>query len=106
MSHAISPVITDMARHLYAIDKSDAIERERERRRSDILEELEDGDWEYLEELLIHAPEQQRRDFWKHCLSRLIAGNAAGSTAGMVGPLRDAVDLGIAERIEREMKLG
>lgn len=103
MNYAISPVAADTARYLHAINNADTIEQERERRRSDILEELEDGDWEYLEELLTHAPEQQRRDFWGHCLNRLIAGNAAGSSAGMIMPLRDAVEIGIAERIDKEM---
>lgn len=76
-------------------------------RRSDaMLDQIENGDWKLLEQLLASAPEAQRREFYSACAQVLLpVGHQfmAGKLGALAAPLQDAVALGIAERVEKEM---
>lgn len=77
-------------------------------RRSDaVRDQIEQGDWRLLEQLLASAPEAQRREFYAAC-TKLMLGTGAefmrSTLAALAEPLQDAVALGIAERVEKEMQ--
>lgn len=107
MQYAISPVAADTARHLAGIDQRESRHAEHDRRQDAIRDELEAGDWAYLEELLCNGPEAQRREFWTQAL-RLLAPKGAdlmrGPLARLAAPLQEAIALGIAERVDREIE--
>lgn len=76
-------------------------------RRSDAMrDQIEQGDWQLLEQILASAPEAQRREFYTAC-GQLLLGTGAefmrSALAVLAEPLQDAVALGIAERVEKEI---
>jgi hypothetical protein len=77
-------------------------------RRSDSMrDQIEQGDWQLLEQFLAAAPEAQRREFYTACTSLLLGTGAEfmrSTLAVLAAPLQDAVALGIAERVEKEME--
>lgn len=76
-------------------------------RRSDaMLDQIENGDWKLLEQLLASAPDAQRREFYRRCAQMLLPvchRFMSGKMGALAAPLQDAVALGIAERVEKEM---
>lgn len=77
-------------------------------RRSDaIRDRIENGDWQLLEQLLALAPEAQRREFYTACSSHLLSRGwqfMTSASRSFAEPLQDAVALGIAEMVDREMQ--
>lgn len=77
-------------------------------RRSDAMrDQIEQGDWQLLEQLLASAPEAQRREFYTACTNLLLGTGAEfmrSTLAVLAAPLQDAVALGIAERVEKEVQ--
>lgn len=107
MQYAISPVAADTARHLAGIDARESHHAEHDRRQDAIRDELEAGDWEYLEELVCNAPEAQRKAFWSQALAHLAPKGAdlmRGPLASLAAPLQEAIALGISERVDREIE--
>ena len=107
MKHAISPVDADIACHLSENDRRDSQRAEIDRRQDSIRDELEAGDWTYLEELLCNGPEAQRREFWTAALAMLVPTGAdlmRSPLSRLAAPLHEAIALGIAERVDREIK--
>lgn len=107
MQHAISNVGADLSRHLSAADSRESRHAEIDRRQDAIRDEIDAGDWKYLEELLCNGPEGQRKEFWLRCITYLMPMGAdlmRGPLADLAAPLQEAVGLGIAERVDREIK--
>nr|WP_298165279.1 hypothetical protein [uncultured Pseudomonas sp.] len=107
MQHAISPVAADTARHLAAVDARESRHAEHDRRQDAVRDELDAGDWAYLEELVCNAPEAQRREFWTQALHHLAPKGAdlmRGPLARLAAPLQEAIAIGIAERVDREIE--
>lgn len=77
-------------------------------RRSDaIREQIESGDWQAVRQFLADAPEAQQREFYAQAIRVLLSRGAdhmSGPMRALSAPLQDAVALGIAERVEKEMQ--
>ena len=106
MQHAISPVASDLAAHYRAADRAEAFGAEVDRRSDAIRDELDAGDWQFLEDCLADAPAAQKKAFYTACIALLLptgADRMRSPLATLAAPLQEAVALGIDERVRREI---
>lgn len=106
MSHAISNAGASEAAYYRALDQAEALEAEVDRRSDAIREELESGDWKFLEDCLADAPDAQKQAFYTACIALLLPNGAdrmRSPLATLAAPLQEAVALGIDERVRREI---
>jgi hypothetical protein len=78
-----------------------------DRRSDEIRDQIEAGDWQAVRQFLADAPEAQQREFYTQCVRVMLSRGAdfmSGPMRTVAAPLQEAVALGIAERVDREMQ--